>query len=328
LQVVISWDLVAKARQPNSAQSFENSLTAAVDNVLLSHRRHQTADMLYGGTELAVIGTGATSSTQTITKASCAPSLWYGNNNALYDIFDPTLTTKRNASPLSLSSYQVDPTGTSRTLTFGASVTTTTNDVVTFASTVAGQAYITPPGLSYVAGLTGGTLFGLSQTTYPTFQATQYDAGNAALTMAAIDKATILPLIRGYSGKMKLLIHPLTFANIAQEEVARINLVGSQVEGGVRVGYDTIRFTTSAGASVECAPSGWVKEGEGWVVPQDGSCKRIGAEDIKLGGPADPSATWRRIEGQTGYSLPTYSLQAFFTPEPWKLVKIKNIVNS
>jgi hypothetical protein len=41
-----------------------------------------------------------------------------------------------------------------------------------------------------------------------------------------------------------------------------------------------------------------------------------------------PHPTWRRIEGSTGYSLPTYSLQALFTAEPWKLVKITSIVNS
>jgi hypothetical protein len=112
------------------------------------------------------------------------------------------------------------------------------------------------------------------------------------------------------------------------EEVARIQLTDGRTEGSAKVGFDTIRFTTAAGAAVECQPSAWIKEGEAYIVPSDGSVKRIGAVDIQLGGPADPQPTWRRIEGSTGYSLPTYSLQALFTAEPWKLVKIKNVVNS
>jgi hypothetical protein len=328
MQATLSWDVVAKARSANSAQSFESSMTQVVDNVLLSHRRHQTADMLYGGDNWGVISSGTASATQTITNASCAPALWYGSTNMLVDIYDPTLATKRNASPLSVSSYSVDPTGSSRTITFGASVTTTTNDVIVPSGCVSSQALITPPGLSIIAGQTGGTLFGLSQTTYPVFQATTFDAGSAALTMAKIDQATILPLVRGYSGRMKLLTHPRTFSNIAMEEVARIQLINGAVEGSAKVGFDTIRFTTAAGAAVECQPSPWIKEGEAYIVPMDGSLKRIGAVDIQLGGPADPQPTWRRIEGSTGYSLPTYSLQALFTPEPWKVVKIKNIVNT
>src|SRR5262245_31892770 len=66
LQAVIAWDLVAKARSANSAQSFENAMTQVVDNVILSHRRHQVLDMLYGGAPIAVVGTGTTGTTQPI----------------------------------------------------------------------------------------------------------------------------------------------------------------------------------------------------------------------------------------------------------------------
>jgi len=322
----ISWDVVAKARNANSAQSFQSSLTQVVDNALLSHRRHQCADMLYGGDNIGVIQTGTASATQTLKSGSVAPAIFYGSTGMTVDIWDPTLTTKRNASPLSLVSYNVDPGSAARTLTFGASVTTTTNDVVTFAGTVSGNAYVTPPGLSIIAGTTGSTLFTISQSSYPVFQGSVYDCGNAALTMTKVDQATIKPLIRGYSGRMKLLLHPTSFANVAAEEVARINLVGTQTKGSVEVGYDEVRFITAAGANVICVPTPWIKEGEGYIVPDDGTCKRIGAEDIRLGAPSDPSPTWRRIEGATGFSLPTYSLQAMFTPEPWKLVKLVNIV--
>jgi hypothetical protein len=122
MQATLSWDLVAKARQPNSAQAFENAMTQIVDNTLLSHRRHQVSDILFGGDNIGVISAGATSATQTLTNASCAPAIFYGSTNMLVDIYDPTLATKRNSSPLSITSYSVDPTGTSRTLTFGASV--------------------------------------------------------------------------------------------------------------------------------------------------------------------------------------------------------------
>jgi hypothetical protein len=83
MQATLSWDVVAKARNSNSAQSFESSMTQVVDNVLLSHRRHTVADMLYGGDNWGVVSPGAASATQTITKASCAPALWYGSTNML-----------------------------------------------------------------------------------------------------------------------------------------------------------------------------------------------------------------------------------------------------
>lgn len=327
MQATLSWDLVAKARTPNSAQSFQSSMTQVVDNVLLSHRRHQVADMLYGGDNIGVISPGATSATQTITKASCAPGIWYGSTGMLVDVYDPTLTTKRNGSPLSVVSFAVDPTGASRTLTFGASVATTTNDVVVFSGTVAATAYITPPGLSIIGGQSGGTLFGLSQATYPVFQGCQFAVGGA-LTMALLDKATILPLIRGYSGTLKLLCHPQTYSNLVSEETARVQLTQGNISGSVKIGFNTVKYICSSGATIEVEGSPWIKEGEAYLVPMDGSVRRIGAVDIQLGGPADPVPTWRRIEGFTGYSLPTYSLSAMFSAEPWKVTKLTGIVNT
>lgn len=327
MQAVLSWDLVARAMNPNSAQSFQSAMTQIVDNVLLSHRRHQTADMIYGGTNIGVISSGTASATQTMTTATCAPAIYYGSTGMLVDIYDPTLTTKRNGSPLSITGYSVDPTGASRTVTFGTSVTTTTADVIVFSGSVAASAYITPPGLDIIAGQTGGTLFGLSQVTYPVFQGTQFAVGGA-LTMAQIDKVTTLPLIRGYSGKMTLIVNPVTFSNIVSEETARIHLTQGLVKGTVDIGYNQVRVTTSTGANLSVLGTPWCREGSAYLVPDDGSVKRIGAVDIKLGGPGDNNPTWRRIEGQTGFSLPTYSLTAMFSPEPWKCTKLTGIVNT
>jgi hypothetical protein len=303
MQATLAWDTVAKARTPNSAQSFENAMVQVVDNILLSHRRHQVMDMIYGGTNIGVIATGTASATQTITAASCAPGIFYGSTNMLVDIYDPTLTTKRNGSALSLTSFAVDPTGTSRTVTFGTSVSTSTNDVLVPFGAVSAGAYVTPPGLAAISGTTGGTLFGLSQTTYPVFTAATFSAGSAALTMNILDKASTLPLIRGVSGKLKLLCNPITYSNLVQEEVARIHLIGPATSGTAKVGYDDVQITTSAGANIQIWGTPWVKEGEAYLVPMDGSIKRVGAVDIQLGGPADPAPTWRRLEGMTGYSL-------------------------
>jgi hypothetical protein len=299
-------------------------MTQIVDNTLLSHRRHQVSDMLYGADNIGVVSPGASSATQTITKASCAAGIWYGSVGMLVDIYDPTLTTKRNTNPLSVTGFSVDPTGATRTITFGASVATTTNDVIVFSGTVASTAITTPPGLSIIAGTSSGALFGLD---YPVFKGTQFAVGGA-LTMAKLDQASVLPLIRGYSGKLKLLVNPITFSNIAQEEVARIQLTQGQTQGSAKVGYNSVTITCSSGASIECEGSPWIKEGSAYMVPMDGSVKRIGAVDIQLGGPADPQPTWRRIEGQTGYSLPTYSLSAMFTAEPWKVTALTGIVNT
>jgi hypothetical protein len=211
---------------------------------------------------------------------------------------------------LVLTGFSVDPSGSSRTLTFGASVATTTGDVISFSGTVASNAYLTPVGISSLTGLTGSTLFGLSQTTYPTFSAAQFAVGSTALTMKLLDKATALPLNRGYMGKLKLICSPVTFSNLSLEETARVQLI------------------TSTGANIEIQGTPWCKEGEAYLLPDDGSLRRIGSCDIQLGGPSDPQPQWRRIEGYTGYSIPSFSLQALFTSEPWKCTKLTGIVNS
>jgi hypothetical protein len=64
------------------------------------------------------------------------------------------------------------------------------------------------------------------------------------------------------------------------------------------------------------------------IVPMDSSVKRIGAVDSSLVARLDPQPSWRRVEAQTGYSLPSYSLSAMFSAEPWKLAKIKSITNT
>src|SRR5207245_2427487 len=104
----------------------------------------------------------------------------------------------------------------------------------------------------------------------------------------------------------------------------RVQLTGGNARGTADVGFNKLRIQTSAGALITACPTPWCKEGEAYLVPTDGSVRRIGAVDIQLGGPADPQPTWRRLEGLTGYSLPSYSLQALFTAEPWKLTKITN----
>lgn len=325
--VQISWDLVAKASGSNTAQSFEKGVTQAIDNTLISHRRFQTIQMLYGTDNIGVISSGTASATQTITNASCAPAVFYGSDNMQIDIYDPTLTTKRNGSPLNLNSYSVDSDSGSRTLTFGASVTTTTNDVVVPTGWVASTAFVMTPGLSTIAGQLGGTLFSLSQTTFPMFQGAVFDNGSAALSLTQLDRALGKLLLRGYNGRVTLLLHPRTFSNLVVEQNARVQLINGNARGTARVGFDEYEIMTSTGAPVTARVSPWIKEGEAYGVPDDGSLRRIGAVDIKLGGPMQ-EPNWQRLIAQTGYYLPTYSLQTPFTAEPWKLLKIKNIVNT
>jgi hypothetical protein len=346
MQCSIAWDLVARARQPNSAQSFESALTQVVDNVLLSHRRHQVMDMLYGSDTLGTLTGNMTGSapgplTITLSAASTAPAIWYGSDGMLFDII--TLSgsnpsgTKRNSVPFSLTGYSVDfSSGGTHTITASCASpitggTPTTGDVIVPYGAASGTSWVTPPGLSAIAGTQGNSspgLFGLNQVQYPMFQSSVYNNGGGALTLGRLDKASALPLTRGYTGKLKLLCNPITFSNISMEETGRVHLVGSQASGTASIGFNKVNIMTSTGAQIEVSGSPWIKEGEAYLVPMDGSVKRVGAVDIQLGGPADPSPTWRRLEGFTGYTLPTYSLQAMFTPEPWKIVKITNIVPS
>lgn len=329
MQCVVSWDVVAKANGTNTNQSFERGVTQIIDNVLISHRRWQATALLYGTDNIGIISAGAASATQTITKASCAPGLFYGSDNAFYDIYDVTLGNKKNSgAPLKLVGYNVDPSGATRTLTFDATVTTVTGDVIVPATWVASGAYVMTPGLSTICGVTGQTLFGLSQTTYSMFQPCVFDAGGVALSLKLLDQAVILPLIRGYSGKSKLFCSPGTFSNLSLEETSRVQLINGNATGTAKIGFDTMVIKTSSGANLTVVPHPFIKEGEAYVFPTDGSLRRIGACDIKLGGPLGEPVWQRLMPAATGYMLPTFSLMTAFTAEPWKCLKIKNIVNS
>lgn len=326
MQANLSWDAVAKTKAVGTA-AVKDAMSVVILNCLQSHRHHQAIDMLYGGVELAVINATTSSTVQPITKSSTAPGLWYNLQNATFDIWDPTYTTKRNGSPLSLSSCSVDASGSSRTLTFGASVSTTAGDFVQFSGTVTSNAVTTPVGLESIGRTQGGTLFNLSQATYPVFQAPQYDVGNGALTRFKVDRAANLALTRGYTSKMILFVNPATMGDLLEEETSRIMLTGGQTTGTSKIGYNSLTMYSTSGATIECVSNVLIKEGVAFLVPDDGSVKRIGSVDVALGAPGDPYPQWQRIPGSSGYGLISYSMQAMYTANPWKVVYIKNIVN-
>lgn len=285
--------------------------------------------LLYGGTSI-----GATSTTITnvvaplvITEASWAAGLWAQMLNAQVDVYDVTLTTRKNQTlgvRDSCSVTAVDPS--TRTVT----LTTVTNAPVIVATDV-----IVPIGAvsNWFSGLdkivtNAGSLFGISAATYPLWKSNTYSAGSAPLTMAKIQNAITGAVVNG--GLMKdvsVLLSPYAWTDL-NNDLAALRRYSESTKTEADLGTKSIKFYGGNG-SIELLPHPMVKAGEAFVLPFD-QLVRIGSSDVtfRLPGAGDNYDFVQQLAGKAGFEMRCYFDQALMPKAPAKLTKITNIDNA
>jgi hypothetical protein len=319
----IAWDTITRAEQSNSPQAFRKVFDQTIENLRNGHRRRQVMNMLYGGENLGEIASGVNGATQTLTEASNAPGVWFASNGLTVDIYSSDLSTKR--ATVKVSGYDAS-NPTAPTVTFSAAVNTTTGDVIVPAGVVSDSANTEAKGLSAILGETS-SLFGISLSSYSSFAPSQYNADGEALNQAKLDEAASLSYMKGFSGKLILFCSGYTFNDLHTEQVSRVMTRGYGPENNP-AGLRGLGYRIQGDIIVDVVSSPWIKSGEAYLVPDDGSFKRIGTEDLKLGAPYTGSSAIVELHDKSGLQAVSYSLNAMFTSKPFYGVKITGIQNT
>lgn len=323
---LLDYNLASRAKA-NNAKAFEDIVVRVVKNLTDTHRRRQVMNYLYGKTNLGVIQTGTASATQTITNPTWAPGVWWFSNDNKYDIVSADLGTKRNSSPLVLSNYVLS----ARTVTFDASVTTTTGDIVLPAgswSSSGGGTNTESMGLEAIlnTAVTATTLFGIDQSTYPVFRPNVFDCSNDKLDLTLLDAAANTAYQKGYMGDFTLFCSPGAFSDLAAQEVTRIRLTGGQVSGEAKVGYNRLKLLLQAGW-VDVVGSPWIKNGIAFLVADD-TMRRLGSVEFVHGDPRNLDTPWFNMQDVLAYQTRSYSLNTLYTSEPAYNTLLINITNT
>lgn len=328
----ISWDLIAKALRSNSKQAVKSALSTVTDSLMQGMNRDVLLHSLYGGPvagdttssygNWGVIASGTASATQTITKASFAPAIFYGSEGRSVDVYSPDLVTNRGNT--TISTYNIDNLA-APTITLSGSITTTTGDVILPAGIVDTAVSVETAGLEVMLGANAASYFGQLRTTYPLLVTPRFNVAGA-LTKAKLGQALALLKNRGAVGKKTALINTWTFQNLTEEMDDLVRFTQGQVKGKSESGFNAMTIWTPAGA-VEVIPSEWIKQGSAFVISDSAKLRRIGAMDVKLGGPLNEDII-QRIPGYAGYSLCSYYFGTPFTSMPSHCLYLYGIVNA
>lgn len=322
-QAWLEWGMLAKAQEAvtaNSKQAFEKATKMVMEGLVLGMRRRLATTLLYAGSSTGIGKVASVSTnTLTITQATFAPGIFAYSDNMQIDIWDPTFTTQRT-NATTVTGWYVDSTSTP-TVTVDNATGVLANDIIVPRGWYAGGTLQLSPGLSGIAD-SATSLFGVSQTTYPGFKANVIDNASAPLTQSVFDNAVLPALYKGLDSPLKAYIHPQNWANLNIELTSRVKQV--DYERTIEAGADTIKYRTQAGP-ITVVASPWIKRGEAYIFPTDGSLRRIGAADLKLGDPGNEDLVLRRVENKNAYSIVAYSFQSLFTSKPMFITKIINI---
>ncbi len=330
MKEVIAYGLISRTADGSAA--FDKAVDLIVRSMIESHSLRLEAMTLYGGGSLGTVSSVAgsyTAATAVLTTATWAPGLWTGSEGMQLDAYDSTLTTKRNTNgPITLSS--VDTTNLTLNLVYAAGAD--------FSAVVATDVFV-PVGAkgNWADGIdtvvttaaAGGTIFGLSATTYGMLRASTYGAGSAALTFAKLASAAAKPVVRGGMNDMTTYVSPYTWIDMMNNE-ASLRRYSGELRGEFVNGADRIQFYSVNGVlSVE--PHGMVKAGEAFMInPSD--WRRIGSAEPTFEqpgrGPTGNPYFVTEEPTKAGYSIRRWSDTGLICTAPARQLKITGITNT
>lgn len=298
------------------------------------------AMLLYGGgagadASLATVESVTTATGTTlavvITAATWATSLWVGNENAEYDLFNAgsivntagTAAARDNVFVLT----QVDPS--SRTLTFSsiAANVTAANASAGYLFFFAGQRTKDMIGVQAACAISG-SLWNISNTTYALWKAQSLAAGGQ-LTFEVLMAGCAKIAEIGYHGTINQYVSPRAWQDLIDDQAALIRHTdGTMTDkkgGTVRIGATAIEYVTQTG-TMKIKAHKLVKGGFSFGLP-DGECMRIGSTDLTFEQPGFGKMI-SDLPDNAGVQARIYTDQAFFCRKPKAMLQITGITNS
>lgn len=310
------------SRAAGSKKAFKQATEIVLRNLMLSCKKKAEALMFYGQSSLGAVASVA-GNVITLNVADSAEGIWVGMTNMPIDSYTSGGVLRQ--SNMRVISVTLLSTGAVQ-ITVDNAGGTNTNDTLWYYNSYGKQFQ----GINSILTSSGGTLFNISQATYPDlWQGTTYAVGGN-LGYAKIVKALARALPKGGEGRFKGYIHQESWQDVVGEveTVASGNMDSRYKPKMLEKGFDSIKFHTVAGI-VELVPSTYVKRGDGFLLLQDGSWKRIGSTDFTMKIPGMQNGeVFRALDNAAGFEVRCYADFAPFCDKPAASIKLTGITQS
>lgn len=311
--------------------AFKDATELVVKNMYDSHVKRREIAMLYGGSGIgqtsASVNIGATSTTVTISTATWASGIWSGLENAAVNFYTAVPALVSSGADSIFTVTKVDDSNMKLVIT-GTSTGISALDTAIAAGTC--DVYFNGANAQEETGIftilaNTGVLFNIDAATYGLWKANQYSCGSAQMTTAKVLKGLAKAYARGLMGKVRLVVSPLTWANLAADLAALRRYDGSYKRGKLENGTEAITFYAQNG-EVEIIGYTLIKQGHAAAIPMD-RVHRIGSSDISFDTPGMGGKIFKQLENNAGFELRNYSDSAIYIDSPARCVLFTNIVN-
>lgn len=336
---VLSYDAAARANSSEAA--FEGTVGLVLRTLFKAHAKFAEIDLLYGngpitsGISLAQstsIASSGSNAVITVSYATWAPAMFSGFQNAVLDAYQAGSQINTNAG-LTIVSVNVTPASSS----VGGTITVSGNasDISALIAASGGTAidfYWFKAYGNNMVGIEGilrntGSLFGINAATYDLWMSNTFDAGSQQLTFSKVQQAAALAVSRGLDEESMVLVAPVTFADLVNEQAGARRYDSSYKSSKNENGSEALTYWGPSG-KLEVVPHMFVHQGEAFLFPPK--------EMIKVGPLDHISPTLPGIDGdiffqsptQASYEIRLFSDFALLNNMPAKSTWIKNIVNS
>lgn len=334
----MDYESAAKASE-GGKRAFVKATRYMVESMIEQVSKRLEIQLFYGGKGLATVsangGSGADSgsllpslqykATITLTAASFAPLIWGGMRGCRVAVYNGASAVAGVTNACCIKTVDI----INRQLVLNGDNTELGNIASTHTIWFAGAKGKEFSGLDAIVTNTG-SLFGIDASAYDLWAGSSYSAGSADLSLKKIENACAQAAAKGgLDGAAICWVSFKTWANLVSDMAGFRMFDSSYSKDGVN-GFESIKFHAINGV-VEVVPSGYVKEGEAFILPKEG-IMRIGATDMTFNIPGQANESDERfffpIADYAGFELRLFSHQALVVKTPAKCVKITDIVNS
>jgi hypothetical protein len=269
---------------------------------MLSLRKRQEINLVYGGTSIATATTSTSTTSIVVSDATWAPWIWAGSEGMKLDIYV--------GSTFRGSTYVTAVNSGTKTITVSPAVTSmASGDVVYVSGTYGNEAL----GINQIL-TTSGSVFGISNTSYSQWAGNSSAVGGA-LTQDKVDEAVSKIVDKGFiNQEMILNVNPRVWSELNQEQFSRMRFNDGKQGDRLTAGTNEIVYKSQGNATIRIVSNGFIKLGEAYLLTPK-HWKRVGPVDARLGGPKG-EAEVQRLQNNAGYQICAYSNQATFTNKP------------
>ena len=321
----------ALSRSQGSEQAIEKSMDLMVGNMLKSMYHRLEIQMFYGQEGLAEVKTdsvgGAPSEAIAILETEWAAGIWNGTTNAVVDVFDPTLTTKRGEYEIEGYSLSDKTVTLKKAAGNIGAAEIVDGDVIYFKGAAdTGAVKNEFKGIHSIAAETS-SLFSIANANEPLFQGSIVNVGASAASLAVLSLEKIETGIAAMVEKGLLesdvdcYVNPKQWKDLLTEQDAKRQYDSSYGEEAV-AGHKKLKFYGQNGG-INVIASTFVKEGNAYIVNTK-DLKRIGSTEVTFKRP-DGVSFLEQLEGKHGIEMRCYTDQALFTARPASICILQHI---